>query len=604
MSSDGMSIEYKGETLPTLNWIFHPGTLPAQILPTNVSAINTSTDVVTASGHGLANGDPIRFGVISGDIPVPLSKDVKYYAGAISGATFKVYAEVGLSTLIDLTSAGSGQLIVWKAHTGFDDPVQGLPTMMPEVGTCFSGISYVEIKFPTNRSSASEEPDWQDLRIIGMGRKLMDYNSSGAEVGIVATNSGGLLSNAALQIADNYLVNFIGKNARIDWASWYALRTASQVLIWQRLIASSDPAAPSGFMGRYYSDESFGILAVTRADGAIDFNFGTSSPAPGVPATHYSIRWTGTVIPLYSELYTLSFSHDDTLKVYINGVKVLDKPAWITYGTYDTVDYQFTANTAYEVVVELTQGVGGANCKFAWQSASQAFQVVPTSAVTPTDEQVRRYECHIAFPSPTEASDVHEKLMLRCPGWDWTDDQGLIKFLAPDRATSFAFKFDKIDDDSKPNFEKHTLVKKRRSMVDRKNFLLFRFRNIRNTGYPFVFTQSDRPDLRKFTNGEPTNDPYEDLGVMTRSLAERMAEMRMVINTDPDHTMNLSGARASSIIRKCHFVTVSYYDNNGNYVADAKYMITFHAWGARNEKNDFVLLPVPTPYYTDEPVPV
>jgi hypothetical protein len=121
-------------------------------------------------------------------------------------------------------------------------------------------------------------------------------------------------------------------------------------------------------------------------------------------------------------------------------------------------------------------------------------------------------------------------------------------------------------------------------------------------GFPFVFVQADRPALRDLTNGEPTNDPASDLGVSTRSLAERMGEMEMVLKTDPTHTINVSGSRPSSKLRKNQFVHMSYFDVDGNFVADAKYMVTFRSWGSKDSRNDFSLLPIPDIFYSDEPV--
>lgn len=599
------SFEYKGAALTVdTEWIFHRGTLPLQIVPFDVTALDIGSNTFTAPGHPFIADTPLRVGVIDGDVPEPLSKSTIYYAHHVSGDDFRISTSTGGSGEPDITTAGTGQVIVWEAVTGFDDPDQGLPTFCPEVETCFSNISYIEFKLPTNRSSATEQPDWEDFRIIGTGRRLMDYDVDGTELGVTADPV--LLSNVALEIADNAFVGYEVKPERFDWASWFALKESADTDIWQRLVESNDPAAPSGFTGRYYNNEDFTSLIVTRNDTTIDMGGEfTDAPAPGVQGDTFSVRWTGRITPLYSETYTFTLIHDDTIKVWIDGALLLDEA---TYGTH-TFTFAMVADQLYDIQIELTQGetVSFTNlweCRFKWQSASQALQVVPATAVIPTDEIVKRYECHIAFPSATECSEVHEQLMDRVPGWDWTDDQGLIKFLGPDRPIVFAFEFDKLDDDSTANFEKNTFVKKRRSLADRKNFRLYRFRDVLKTGYPFQFVQADREALRAFTNGEPSNDPARDLGVGTRSLAERTGEMDMVLNTDADHVVNLSGGRASSKIRKSQFVSLSYYDADGNYVADAKYIVTMHSWGARNEKSDFILWPVPDVFYTDEPVVV
>lgn len=590
------SFEYKGQILVEGDdWILHRGTLPAQIVPVEVTAINTGTNVITAAGHGLANGDPFRFGVIDGDVPVPVSRDVKYYAGSVSGANFKALDAPG-GTEIDLSTAGTGQVIVWKADTGFDDPEQGLPTFCPETGYTFNNISYIEFKLPENRSSLTEQPDWEDFRASGIGRRIYDYDVDGVEGDVVTDPD--LLCNVALQIADNAFYSTLTRPVRFNWASWFKLRNSAHTDIWQRVNPSVDPASPSGFVGRYFDNEDFTNLLVTRDDATINLDLGSGvSPAPGVIGTTYSVIWNGTILPEFSEVYTLTVALlHGTGQLFVNGV-LLASGVDADFST----TYNFEADGQYEIEVRYTHASNTARSILKWQSVSQALEIVPADRVIPSDSLVKRYECHIAFAIPTEASEVHERLMDRVPGWDWTDENGEIVFLGPDRPIAFTFAFDKLDDDSSANFEKNTLVKKRRPMIERKNFRLFRFRDVQKTGYPFQFVQSDRPDLRAFTNGEPSNDPALDLGVATRSLAERMGEIQMVMQTDPDHTLDISGGRSSSKIRKAHRVLIYYYDEYGNYVTDRQYLCSFHAWGSGNEKNSFSFIPVPYPFYTDEP---
>lgn len=593
------SFEYKGAALTvTSDWIFHRGTYTKQISPVAITAINTGTNVLTAPGHTFVNTDQVRIGVISGDVAVPLSKSVKYFIGGVSGDNFTLSLTSGGSA-IDITLAATGDMIIWAADAGFDDPDQGLPTFCPEVDTTFNNIAYVEFKLPSISSSPTDPPDWQDFRILGTGRRLMDYLPDGSEAGIIAGDD--LLSNVALEIADNAFITYKVKPERFDWPSWFALRQAAHAQIWQRVLPNV-LGTPTGLTGRYYTDLLFTDLLVTRVEAPLSFTWTTADLPAGMPSSNdFSVIWTGQILADFSETYTFSILHGGACQVFIDGVLQFDHAS---SGTH-TFTYRMTAAQAYKITITLVQtDAGSESFTFSWSSASVSSALVPLSHLYPGDELIRRYECHIAFPVATEASEIHERLMDRVPGWDWTDDGGLIKFLGPDRPISFAFSFDKSDDDSVANFEKNTLIKKRRPMSDRKNFLLFRFRDVTQAGYPAAFSQADREALRKFTNGEPTNDPASDLGVATRGLADRIGEMAMVLNTDPDHTMTLSGGRASSKVRKSQFVSVSYYDVNNNYVADARYMVTFHAFGAGNEKNEFNLLPIPTPYYTDEPYTV
>lgn len=67
---------------------------------------DSSTDQLTAAGHGLVEDQPFILTVV-GVLPAPLQPSVVYYALVVSANVIQVKASPGASP-IDLTSAGSG----------------------------------------------------------------------------------------------------------------------------------------------------------------------------------------------------------------------------------------------------------------------------------------------------------------------------------------------------------------------------------------------------------------------------------------------------------------------------------------------------------------
>ena len=63
------------------------------------------------------------------------------------------------------------------------------------------------------------------------------------------------------------------------------------------LLAVATPS--TGLEGVYYNDSNFGGTSVTRFDRAVDFSW-SGSPASGVDAGTFSVRWTGRVKPTRS----------------------------------------------------------------------------------------------------------------------------------------------------------------------------------------------------------------------------------------------------------------------------------------------------------------
>ncbi|GAA3453141.1 PA14 domain-containing protein [Dactylosporangium matsuzakiense] len=99
-----------------------------------------------------------------------------------------------------------------------------------------------------------------------------------------------------------------------------------------------DVAAPAGWTGAYYATPDMsGAPAMLRTDGAIDFDWGTGSPGPAVPADGFAVRWTRTD-HLAAGTYRITATSDDGIRVLVDADVVVDgwsehPPATFTYDT-------------------------------------------------------------------------------------------------------------------------------------------------------------------------------------------------------------------------------------------------------------------------------
>ena len=80
----------------------------------------------------------------------------------------------------------------------------------------------------------------------------------------------------------------------------------------------------------YYENVDFTALKVARVDGTVNFNWGLGSPDSLIGADTFSARWTGQVEPLYSQTYTFYTATDDGVRLWVNGVLLIDK--WVDQG--------------------------------------------------------------------------------------------------------------------------------------------------------------------------------------------------------------------------------------------------------------------------------
>lgn len=140
----------------------------------------------------------------------------------------------------------------------------------------------------------------------------------------------------------------------------------------------------TGLTGSYFSNKSLtGTPAMARTDPIINFtNWGPAPPITGV-ASNYSVRWTGFVVPLYSETYTFTTISDDGVRLLINNQIVVNN--WTDHSVMSNPgSITLTAGQHYAITLEYYQAGGDAVIELSWQSARQAQQIVPQVQLFPS----------------------------------------------------------------------------------------------------------------------------------------------------------------------------------------------------------------------------
>jgi hypothetical protein len=93
---------------------------PETTLTTAITAVDSATDVFTATGHGLTDGDPIRFTGTSAPANIDFGKI--YFAAAVSANTFSVHFTrtdaLADSNLIQLSTTGTSVSVNGMTDTG------------------------------------------------------------------------------------------------------------------------------------------------------------------------------------------------------------------------------------------------------------------------------------------------------------------------------------------------------------------------------------------------------------------------------------------------------------------------------------------------------
>jgi len=137
--------------------------------------------------------------------------------------------------------------------------------------------------------------------------------------------------------------------------------------------ALAPPGEGNGLLASYFAGQSFDLPALSRVDQDIAFHWGLDAPDAAVPADRFSARWTGTVEPRYSEVYTFTVRVAETnegTRLLVNDAPVID--AWIAPSalvSQGTVALE--AGRRYPLTLEYFETIGGAAVELLWASPSQ-----------------------------------------------------------------------------------------------------------------------------------------------------------------------------------------------------------------------------------------
>ncbi|MGO4497679.1 family 43 glycosylhydrolase [Paenibacillus sp. 2RAB27] len=167
-------------------------------------------------------------------------------------------------------------------------------------------------------------------------------------------------------------------------------------------VRAADPTSDGhGLMGDFYKceknpndrqditvfnfDDFRGERAVANLNG--DSFTSIFNQLSGTP-DYNTARFTGTIVPNYSEDYTFHMVGDDGFRLWINGEKIIDFWQQTWDNPQDSVAISLEAGKHYDIKVEYLQGWGGSWLRMEWESASQRREVVPESALYLPSEHV------------------------------------------------------------------------------------------------------------------------------------------------------------------------------------------------------------------------
>jgi hypothetical protein len=146
----------------------------------------------------------------------------------------------------------------------------------------------------------------------------------------------------------------------------------------EELGAPSPAASGHGLSGAYFANSDLkGTPVVVRTE-PIQFEWGSASPADGVPADGFSVRWSGLIEAPVNGSHVLQTQSDASIRVWLDGRLVIDNWTSRSAKPKNSPSFNWSAGRRYPITVEYRDPSGPAAANLLWKTpGSSSFKLVP-----------------------------------------------------------------------------------------------------------------------------------------------------------------------------------------------------------------------------------
>lgn len=145
-------------------------------------------------------------------------------------------------------------------------------------------------------------------------------------------------------------------------------RDPDQVNLDNSVLFATGTEGVRGLTGEYFSNVDLrGTPALVRTEPGINFSWERGSPAPEIPATNWSARWTGHLSVPTSGEYSFCMYADDGCRLFIADERIIDHWSLDGGSEHHVGKIRLTAGQKYPVRIEYFQGPGNAGIHLSWQ---------------------------------------------------------------------------------------------------------------------------------------------------------------------------------------------------------------------------------------------
>jgi PKD repeat protein len=163
-----------------------------------------------------------------------------------------------------------------------------------------------------------------------------------------------------------------------------------------------DPPPPGngkGLFAEYFDNSDLSAPVLSRIDETVNFDWGTNSPDAGIGVDTFSARWSGFVLPQFTETYTFYVRTDDGVRLWVNDQLLSDY--WVNQGpTEHSSTVALTAGVKTSIRMEYFENAGGAVAQLSWSSPTTAKAIIPKAQLFPPNSAPAFGSAISAAPNP------------------------------------------------------------------------------------------------------------------------------------------------------------------------------------------------------------
>jgi beta-glucosidase len=135
-----------------------------------------------------------------------------------------------------------------------------------------------------------------------------------------------------------------------------------------------------GLTADYFNNDSLaGKPEYSRTEKMINHFWSENPDVPGIGKDHFSIRWTGNIVPLKTDTFKFTVRGDDGYRLWVNDKIVLNE--WRDQGALKrSATLPLEAGKSYSIKLEYYENAGNAEIAFAWGNVTPDFSTALAAA--------------------------------------------------------------------------------------------------------------------------------------------------------------------------------------------------------------------------------